>query len=211
MNNHTLPLAAAFTTALTITPLATAAIIGVDAGGRVPSAANATTGNAVFTFTVAVPFAAAGDVNLNLDMVHSWTEDCAITLTSPTGIVVEIFNHRGSIDGFENFDDTYFDDDAATALADSEPPYAGGHQAEGVLSDFNGTDPNGIWTLRIVDSYFGDYGWLYASGDPQFETRRGELSGTYLEIDEQIPAPGVAATLTLASLITLRRRRSSNA
>lgn len=205
MIRHTLPLAAF--TALALAPLAPAAIIGVDAGGRVPSAANSTTGNATFTFTVAVPFAALGDVNMNLDMVHSWTEDCEITLTGPTGIVVQLFNHRGSIADFENFDDTYFDDDAATAIVDAAPPYAGSYIPEVGLAAFNGTDPNGVWTLRVVDSYFGDYGWLYASGDAQFETRRAELSGTYLELEEQIPAPGPAMILGLSAAVFVRRRR----
>jgi len=209
MNNHTLPLAAAFTAALSLAPITSAALIGVDAGGRVPSAANATTGNAVFTFTVAVPFAAAGDVRLNLDMVHSWTEDCEITLTGPTGITIQLFNHRGGVDGFANFDDTYFDDSAPIDISAAIPPFSGSHVPEQLLAAFAGTDPNGVWTLTVVDSYFGDYGWLYANGDPTFEQRRPQSEGTYIEIDEQIPAPGTAALLAICTLATNRRRRNA--
>lgn len=205
MNNR-ITIAAAFT--ITIAPLAPAAFIGVNAGGRVPTAANATTGNATFTFTVALPFLVTGDVNLNLDMVHSWTEDCEITLTGPTGISVQLFNHRGSIADFENFDDTYFDDDAVTAIADGAPPYAGSFNPEAPLAAFNGTNPNGTWTLRVVDSYFGDYGYLYAAGDPAFETRRARSAGTYLQILEQVPAPGSISLISLAGTLSMRRRRS---
>lgn len=206
MNNHALPRAAALTAVLSLASLTSAALIGVDAGGRVPAAPNSSIGNATFTFTVAVPFMALGDVRLNLDMVHSWTEDCEITLTGPTGIAVQLFNHRGGVDGFADFDDTYFDDSADTDIGDAIPPFSGSFVPEAALAAFAGTDPNGVWTLRVVDSYFGDYGYLYANGDPTFETRRPQSEGTYIEIDEQIPTPGTLGFISLAGLLSLRRR-----
>lgn len=205
MNNH-ITHAVAFTAALALAPLASAALIGVDAGGRVPTALNSSIGNASFTFTVAVPFAAVGEVRLNLDMVHSWTEDCEITLTGPTGVSVQLFNHRGGVAGFADFDDTYFEDSAVTDIGDAIPPFSGAHAPEQLLAAFIGTDPNGVWTLSVVDSYFGDYGYLYANGDPTFEQRRPQSEGTYIEIDEQIPAPGAISVLVLAGILSGRRR-----
>lgn len=166
-------------------------IVPVDAGGRIPAAPGTTTGQAVFTFTVigADPFLPAVDVNL--DVVHTWTEDLEIMLTSPTGASVQLFYHRGGVPEFHDFDDTLFDDDAARYLYEGAPPWAGSFKPEEEpdppqqslgLSKFIGINPNGVWTLTIDDIYAGDYGYLYRYDDGPFETRRDVLSGTYLRI-----------------------------
>jgi hypothetical protein len=199
---------ALFTGAAAAAPI----IVGVDAGGRVPTNPSATWGPATFTFTVmAAPFEVVLDLDINIDMVHSWTEDLDITLTSPDPpgpagpISVLLFNHRGSVPAFADLNDTYFDDDAANPISAGVPPFAGPFRPENPLVAFNGLDPHGIWTLTINDSYFGDYGWLYRAGDPIFERRRAPLDGTYLRI--VVPEPASAVLLFAGALTLLRPRR----
>jgi len=116
-------------------------------------------GPATLTFSVVAPFAVVLDLDVNIDMVHSWTEDLDITLTSPPGtgpISVLLCNHRGSVPAFGNFNDTYFDDAAAVSIAAGPPaavpPFAGPVRPESPLAAFNGIDPTGVWTLTINDS-----------------------------------------------------------
>lgn len=171
-------------------------IYPVDAGGRVPSEANQTrsTAWAEFTFTVTFGPTKITDVNLNLDMVHSWDEDLEIRLRHPDGTEVVLFNRQaGGPPRFDNFDNTYFDDEAANPITGASAPYAGPFRPANPLSAFDGKSSIGTWRLRIFDHNFGDYGWLYAEGDGTFEGFRGEMGGTYLRIGlGSLPWPHIA-------------------
>ncbi|MEM4409707.1 MAG: proprotein convertase P-domain-containing protein [Candidatus Caldarchaeum sp.] len=189
---------------------ALSAIFHIDAGGRVPAEANQTrsTNPATFNFTVAGMLPIIVDVNLHLDMVHSWDEDLEIRLISPGGTNVLLFNQLpGGPPRFDDFDDTTFDQQAANPITAGTAPYTGAYRPQGNLNDFNGQNPNGVWRLWIFDHRLGDYGWVYRAGDPQFETRRGPLSGTRLEI---VAVPEPLSWMVLAGSLgwfVLRRRR----
>jgi subtilisin-like proprotein convertase family protein len=206
----------------------------VDAGGRVPWRAGETRSRpgewTVFTFTVTGfrPTDEIVDVNINIDMVHSWVEDLEIRLRAPWGDEVLLFDRfpgNPPVDRFDNFDNTYFTDQAAQSIRDGRAPYNGNFRPEQPLSRFNGRNPNGRWELWIFDHSYGDYGWLYKSGDRQFETRRGPLveperpgewqnrnpypfgsGGTWLEITVPEPASWLALLPPLAWLLRRRRR-----
>jgi hypothetical protein len=60
-------------------------------------------------------------------------------------------------------------------------------------SVFNGMDPNGTWTLRIVDGAAGDTGTLGS----------WSAAGTYAAV----PEPATMAVLGLGAAALLRRRR----
>jgi subtilisin-like proprotein convertase family protein len=165
----------------------------------------------VFTFTVTGfrPTDEIIDVNINIDMVHSWVEDLEIWLRHvPSNTWVLLFNqHPGNNPSrFDNFDNTYFNDQAAQSIRDGRAPYNGNFRPLEPLSRFNGRNPNGTWQLRIFDHFYGDYGWLYKRGDRQFETRRGPLSGTWLEITV-VPEPASWLALLPPLAWLLRRRR----
>lgn len=184
-----------------------AVIIPIDAGGRVPMEAGQTrsTNWAEFTFTVAGLPNQTADVNLRLDMVHSWVEDLEIRLRAPNGFEVLLFDRLpGGPPRFDDFDDTVFDDEAAQSISSGSAPYAGSYRPLEALSAFDGTDPNGTWRLRIFDHRLGDYGWVYRQGDPRFETRRRPLSGTAIEI---VPVPEPTTLLALGGLVALAARR----
>jgi subtilisin-like proprotein convertase family protein len=186
----------------------------------------------VFTFTVTGfrPTDEIIDVNINIDMVHSWVEDLEIWLRHvPSNTWVLLFNqHPGNNPSrFDNFDNTYFTDQAAQSIRDGRAPYNGKFRPEQPLSRFNGCNPNGTWELWVFDHSYGDYGRLYKSDDDQFETRRGPLveperpgewqapdgnpypfgsGGTWLEITVPEPASWLALLPPLAWLLRRRRR-----
>lgn len=95
---------------------------------------------------------------------HSWVGDLVFRLTSPAGTTVTIINRAGgSGNSGRNFCRTVLDDDAANALsintvAASGAPFTGTFKPSNPLSAFDGENPNGIWTLTVIDSFSGDNG-----------------------------------------------------
>lgn len=100
------------------------------------------------------------DVDLTVNITHTWSGDLDIMLTSPGGttVVVTTDNGGGNDDVFNG---TLFDDQALVPATDAT--YSNGVTAsplapEGAFGAFIGEDPNGIWTLDIGDDAGGDQG-----------------------------------------------------
>lgn len=126
--------------------------------------------------TISVPAGVDGfqDMDVSLTLNHSWMGDLVATVTSPMGTQVDLFNRPGtSFVGSSGFsiglDGTYvFDDDTADELllGVGDPMTPGVYRASTVgdvlefLSEFNGEDPFGTWTLDISDHGPGDEGGL---------------------------------------------------
>ena len=110
------------------------------------------------------------DLNVTLNITHTWVGDLQATLTSPSGTVVQLFNRPGTPPGAVGCagDDlaVTFDDAAANTAADFEgtcnnlPAISGSFQAIVPLAMFNNENPNGAWTLNITDGALGDTGTL---------------------------------------------------
>ncbi|WP_202617505.1 Ig-like domain-containing protein, partial [Roseimaritima sediminicola] len=98
-----------------------------------------------------------GDVDVTLNVDHTFTGDLEIFLVSPSGTIVELTTDNN---GGDNFISTTFDDEAGVDVVDGHNPYAGRFRPEGNLSDFDGEDPNGTWTLRVLDDFAFDTGTL---------------------------------------------------
>ena len=99
------------------------------------------------------------DLNVTLDISHTFVDDLDVFLIAPNGTRVELFTDVGG-DGSssgQNFRRTTLDDegpvDIGTLLEDSDAPFTGRFQPEGSLAAFNGVYPNGTWTLEIVDDF----------------------------------------------------------
>jgi subtilisin-like proprotein convertase family protein len=100
---------------------------------------------------------------------HTFVSDNVITLVSPSGRLINLFNRRDN--GGDNFGagatscsgtQTLFSDTAGTAIAAGAPPYAGSFRPEQPLSGLNGSQARGVWTLLIADQAAGDSGTLHA-------------------------------------------------
>lgn len=114
------------------------------------------------------------DVNLSLDMTHTWVGDLVVTLTSPDGTSAVVFDRPGvplSTFGCSNNNvSASFDDDATLSAMDleddcdgSDPAIAGNYQPLNPFSVFNGENPNGTWLLNVADNAGGDIGELVSA------------------------------------------------
>lgn len=114
--------------------------------------------------TVNVPINVAGvagliqDLDVTLNISHTWVSDISIRLISPGGTDVLLFNRRGG--SGDNLVNTVFDDAAAASITAGTAPFTGSWRPEQPLSVLNGTSANGTWTLRIQDFATDDPGLL---------------------------------------------------
>ena len=116
------------------------------------------------------------DVNLRTDLQHTFPGEIRIYLTSPQGTQITLSTDSGS--GFDNiFDGTWWDDQATTNVTDAfyvnliTLPTL---QPEGALSAFDNENPNGTWSLTVVDDTIANV---------------GSLNGAQLEISTYIGKP----------------------
>lgn len=133
--------------------------------------------DAGITTGTATPQNAAGlvtDVNIKLnDLGHTFPDDLDIELVGPTGVAVILMSDTCGSTDVEDIDLT-FDDEAVASLPDSTVCSSGTFKPTNfgagdtfptattnlLLSVFDGTNPNGNWTVNIVDDLGGDLGDL---------------------------------------------------
>lgn len=106
-----------------------------------------------------------------LRLRHTYVSDLRVSLTSPGGTTVVLFDRAGSCSQnhlLASFDDAavltaaQFEATCAPSTSGTPPPYAisGTYQPAEPLAAFAGTDPNGTWTLTVEDFEAGDGGAL---------------------------------------------------
>ncbi|MCH9650001.1 MAG: proprotein convertase P-domain-containing protein [Deltaproteobacteria bacterium] len=108
------------------------------------------------------------DLNVRVDVAHSWVGDLILTLRSPANTEVVLLDQPGvpaSMFGCaDNNMNVTFDDGAGGDLenlcAGSDPWFVGSADAVGALSDFNGESTAGTWTLLVSDNAAGDTGTI---------------------------------------------------
>lgn len=116
---------------------------------------------ATVTSTITVPggLGTITDLNVELDITHSFDGDLDIFLThDDTGTTILLSDQNGD-DGV-NYTDTVFDDEAGTAISAGAPPFTGSFVPDELLSAFDGEALAGDWTLTIVDRQLHDFGTL---------------------------------------------------
>ena len=97
------------------------------------------------------------DVNVYLEVSHTYVQDLTVTLTSPAGVSVDLLtNPCGASDDI----DVVFDDEGAElACSDNTPSVSGTIRPQsGNLSIFNEQSSKGDWTLTLLDGYDLDGG-----------------------------------------------------
>lgn len=98
------------------------------------------------------------DMNVKVDIDHTWDEDLLVTLVSPSGTRVQMIRYVGE-DG-DGFNNTMLDDSASVDIADGSAPFSGTFRPHQSLANFNGEDANGVWTLIVRDNVAEDGGSL---------------------------------------------------
>lgn len=96
------------------------------------------------------------DLDVTIDIEHSWISDLTISLESPAGTIVTLTSENGG--SGQNYSITIFDDDATTSITSGTPPYDGTYAPEQALSTFEGESVQGDWTLIVTDGYNLDGG-----------------------------------------------------
>lgn len=98
------------------------------------------------------------DLDITLNITHTWIQDMSIALVSPSGTLVNIIQENCSSEDNIN---AVFDDNGSPITCSTTPPGISGRvKPVELLSSFNGENPNGIWTLEISDPWNGDGGSL---------------------------------------------------
>jgi len=128
--------------------------------GPGPSEAITDTATITSTLTISTPATSIDDLDVEVDITHAFTGDLTITISSPGGTTVTLVDGVGG--GGDDFDGTVFDDEASTSITAGSAPFTGSYSPEEALSDFDGEDPNGVWTLSVTDSVLGGEGTLDA-------------------------------------------------
>jgi len=124
------------------------------------------------------------DVNVTVNITHAHDEDLDVHLLSPSGTVIELFTDVGG--SGNDFAGTTLDDEATWPITSGSAPFVGSYQPEGPLSDLDGEDPNGTWTLYVYDDEWGNEGtlldWSIAitTGEPSTTT---DANGDYVFTD----------------------------
>lgn len=126
------------------------------------------------------------DVNVTLDITHTYASDLEAYLVSPAGTRVLLFSRVGGWG--RNFTNTTLDDEASAAISGASAPFSGAFRPQGLLSVLDGQDPNGAWTLEVSDRAAWDTGTL----------NRWSLSFTSQEVWTQTGADGAYAFTGLA-------------
>lgn len=89
------------------------------------------------------------DINVTVDISHTWNNDLDVSLVSPSGTEIELFTDVGG--SSDNFINTTLDDEAATSITAGFAPFTGSFRPEGLLSNLDGENPNGTWQLKVYD------------------------------------------------------------
>lgn len=145
------------------------------------------------------------DVNIGVQLTHSYRGDLRATLTSPAGTVVNLITNVGTSANNLN---TLFDDGAAASIGThssndnttAAPPYQRDFRPEASLASFNDEGAAGTWQLAICDSLNGDSGnftraHLYLTTVPM--TNYADLSLTKT-VSNAAPAFGASITYVLS-------------
>ncbi len=97
------------------------------------------------------------DVNVTVDITHTWTGDITLTLTSPGGTAISLIERQCNASGQQNISAT-FDDDGVAVTCNGNPSVTGTVIPASALSVLNGTPSGGTWTLTATDSAGFDTG-----------------------------------------------------
>lgn len=114
------------------------------------------------TITSKIPFyddITLADINVNLELDHTYLADLVVKLTSPEGTTVVLLS--SSCGDLQNINAT-FDDDSPNFICNGDPAISGMVKPLGSLGSFSGESILGEWILEINDNAASDGGLLRA-------------------------------------------------
>jgi subtilisin-like proprotein convertase family protein len=100
-----------------------------------------------------------GVTQVCLNISHTWNSDLNVWLVSPDGTLSNLFSGIGG--DSDNFTNTCFSQSATTSIVSGVAPYNGTYKPQETIGNVNNNqNGNGIWKLRILDTYPQDEGNL---------------------------------------------------
>ncbi len=132
--------------------------------GGIKSYASGNVGETIFDYGRVVSTITVGDnttirdLNVRVNVTHSYTKDLKLTLIAPDGTRVPLAIRRGG--SGNNFTNTVFDDEAGAGIWQGAAPFAGTFRPESVLSVLDGKSAKGTWQLVVEDTALYDAGVL---------------------------------------------------
>lgn len=122
----------------------------------VPDGVAANTPGAVASNNISVPDTGnISDVNIGLNVSHTWINDLVIAINHPDATQVAVWNRACA--GEDNFNITLSDGSPAFACANN---MTGTFAPSSPLSAYNGKPANGTWQLLTADYYNADTGQI---------------------------------------------------
>ena len=100
------------------------------------------------------------EVEVRIDLSHTYTADLQITLIAPDGTRVLLASNVGG--SGDNFSDTVFSDAAEVAIQGGATPFTGAFRPMQPLSILRGAAADGHWQLEIRDTMPWDTGKLHS-------------------------------------------------
>jgi len=98
------------------------------------------------------------NIDVAVDITHSFVSDLTLTLIAPDGTRVRLFDRTGGAG--DNFSGTIFDSEAATPITGGVAPFTGRFRPVQSLAPLYNRDARGTWQLEVQDSAPGDVGQL---------------------------------------------------
>ncbi len=104
------------------------------------------------------------DINVGVSISHAWRNDLVIEIISPEGTIVELLD--GATGGNALNLEVLFDEDSGNNLSTNDHTVDMAYDetvisaGAGTLSQFDGENPIGVWTIRICDDNSIDVGSL---------------------------------------------------
>lgn len=94
-----------------------------------------------------------------IDLLHTYDADLEIRIIAPDGTSALLSGGQGG--GDDNYTNTCFNQNAPTSITTVGAPFTGTFQPMGQLGRANnGQNGNGVWILRITDTFWADAGRL---------------------------------------------------
>lgn len=112
-------------------------------------------GTVTSTVTISDSYPIA-DLNVLLDITHSYDADLEVFLVAPDGTQITLFTDTGG--SGNSFSGTILDDQATLPITTGTAPFTGSFKPQGSLAAVNGLDVSGTWTLKVTDDKRGDKG-----------------------------------------------------
>jgi len=96
------------------------------------------------------------DLNVLVNIKHSWLEDLTLYLESPEGVKVILSKQIGG--SGDNYFETLFDQDSNSNIFNAKPPFTGSYLPVQTLETYYNKSAFGQWKLIVEDSFEEDTG-----------------------------------------------------